>query len=96
MGFYASGLQKKKKEKNIFDTTSIWMWYLYDVDSLKKQIFFSICVFFYKHSRITGQQGKEEGVSLIISRTITAEGSPLCIISDHTLVGNLRLPIASR
>ena len=54
--------------------------------------FFSIWVFFHNHSRITGLQGKGEGVSLThdyhfhplhrnlhISRTITAENSPLHI-----------------
>ena len=51
--------------------------------------FFSIWVFFHKHSRITGLQGKEEGISLFpqyhfhplhrqldISRATTAESSP--------------------
>ena len=54
--------------------------------------FFSIWVFFHEHSRVTGLQGKEEGISLTphyhfhplyrqldISRAITAESSPLHI-----------------
>ena len=58
--------------------------------------FFSICVFLHKHSRITGQQGKAEGIyltplyhfrplhrHLYISRTITAEDSPLHIASSR-------------
>ena len=53
-------------------------------------IFFSIWVFYHDHSRITGLQGKGEGISLTpryhfhplhrhldISLTITAESSPL-------------------
>ena len=56
--------------------------------------FFSIWVFFHNHSRITGLQGKGEGICLTphyhfhqsqrhldISRTITAESSPLHIAS---------------
>ena len=59
--------------------------------------FFSIWVFFYEHSRITGLQGKGEGISLTphyhfhpfhrhlhISRAITAESSPLHIASSRT------------
>ena len=59
--------------------------------------FFSISLFFHEHSRITGLQGKGEGISLTpryhfhplhryldISRTITAESSPLHIASNWT------------
>ena len=58
-------------------------------------IFFSIWVFAHDHSRITGLQGKGEGISLTphyhfhplhrhfdISRAITAESSPLHIASS--------------
>ena len=54
--------------------------------------FFSMWVFFHEHSRITGLQGKGEGISLTphyhfhplhrhldINRAITAESSPLHI-----------------
>ena len=71
--------------------------------------FFSMWVFFHKHSRITGLQGKGEGVSLTphyhfhplhthldISREITAESSPLHIASSRTRTGNLWFPSASR
>ena len=57
--------------------------------------FFSIWVFFYEHSRITGLQGKGEGISLTpqyhfhplhrhldISRAFTAESSPLHIVTS--------------
>ena len=61
-------------------------------------IFFSIWVFFYEHSRITGLQGKGEGISLTphyhfhllhrhldISRAITLESSPLHIASNRDI-----------
>ena len=60
--------------------------------------FFSIWVFYHDHSRITGLQGKGEGISLTphyhfhplhrhldISRTITAESSPLYIATEVLL-----------
>ena len=60
--------------------------------------FFFIWVFFYEHSRITGLQGKREGIPLTphyhsypfhrhldISRAITAESSPLYIASNREL-----------
>ena len=72
-------------------------------------IFFSIWVFFYEHSRITGLQVKGEGISLTphyhfhplhkyldISRAITAESSPLHLASSRTWVGKLWFPSASR
>ena len=62
-----------------------------------RYISFSIWVFFHEHSRITGLQGKGEGIFLTppyhfsplqrhleISREITAESSPLHIASDKT------------
>ena len=71
--------------------------------------FFSIWVFSHEHSRITGLQGKGEGISLTphyhfhplhrhldISRAITAESSPLHIASSQTRTGSLRFPSASR
>ena len=71
--------------------------------------FFSIWVFFYGHLRITGLQGKGEGISLTphyyfhplhrhldISRVITAESSPLDIASTRTRTGNLWFPSACR
>ena len=60
-------------------------------------LFFSIWIFFHEHSRITGLQGKGEGISLTphyhfhplhrhldISRAIAAESSPLYIASSRT------------
>ena len=72
--------------------------------------FFSIWVFFHDHSRITGLQGKGEGIfsltphyhfhplhrQLEISRAITAGSSPLHIASSRTRTGNLWFPSASR
>ena len=64
---------------------------------------YSIWVFLHKHSRLTGQQGKGEGISfppasqkLDISRVITAESSPLHITSGRNKTGNLWFPITSR
>ena len=71
--------------------------------------FFSMWVFFHKHSRFTGQQGKGEGIYLTplyhfhplhrhldISRAITAESSLLHIAGSRTRTGNLWLPSPSR
>ena len=71
--------------------------------------FFSMWVFFHEHSRSTGLQEKGEGISLTphyhlhplhrhldISRAITAESSPLHIVSSRTRTGNLWFPSASR
>ena len=68
-----------------------------------------IWVFFHKHSRFTGQQGKKEGIfltpfyhfhplhrNLDISRAITAESSLLHIASSRTPTGNLGFLSASR
>ena len=70
---------------------------------------FSIWVFFHEHSRITGLQGKGEGISLTphyhfhplhrqldISQAIAAESSPLHIASSRTQTGNLWFPSTSR
>ena len=67
--------------------------------------FFFIWVFFHEHSRITGLQGKGEGISLTphyhfhplhrhldISRAIAAGSSPLHIASSRTQTGNLWFP----
>ena len=64
-------------------------------------IFFSICVFFHDHSRITELLGKREGISLTpyyhfhplhryldISWAITAESSPLHIIGSRARTGS--------
>ena len=73
-----------------------------------KLIFFTIWVLFHEHSRITGLQGKGEGIPLTphyhfhplhrhldISRAITAESSPLHITSSRTWTGNIWFPSAS-
>ena len=65
-------------------------------------IYISIWLFFHEHSRITGLQGKGEGISLTphchfhplhgqldISRAITAESSPLRKDSGRNRTGNL-------
>ena len=79
------------------------------VKIILKFFFFPIWVFFYEHSRITGLQRKGEGISLTphyqfhslhrhldISRTITAESSPLHIARSRTRTGNLWFPSAIR
>ena len=79
-----------------------------NINKLRNNIFFPMLVFFHEHSRITGLQGKGEGISLIphyhfhplhrhldISRAITAESSPLDIASSRTRTGNLWFPRAS-
>ena len=63
--------------------------------------FFSTWVLFHEHSRITGLQGKGEGIPLTphyrfhplyrhldFSWAITAESSPLYIASSRTRTGN--------
>ena len=67
--------------------------------------FFPIWVFFHEHSRLAGQQGKWEAISLTplyhfhpgdyISWAITEESSPLHIASSRTQNGNLWFPSAS-
>ena len=76
---------------------------------LKSKFFRSVWVFFHEHSRITGLQGKGEGISLSphyhfhplhrhldIRWAITAESSPLAIASSRTQTGNLWFLSASR
>ena len=64
--------------------------------------FFSIWVYFYEHSRITGLQGKGEDISLTLHRhlgiswAITAERLPLDIASSPTRSRNLWFPSASQ
>ena len=71
--------------------------------------FFYFWVFFHEHSRFTGEQGKEEAISLtplyhsnplyrhlVISQKITVESSPLYITSSQTRTGNRWFPSASR
>ena len=97
----------KKDKNNLLNETEIL-----SIRALIRQFFFfffSIWVFFHEHSRITGLQGKGEGISLTphyhfhplhrqlnISRAITAESSPLHIASSRTRTGNLWFPSASR
>ena len=84
--------------------SSMQMWNIY----IYIYIFFYL-VFFHEHSRITGLQGKGEGISLTphyhfhpihrhldISRAITAESSPLHLGSSRTRTVNLWFPSASR
>ena len=76
-------------------------------DLILKKIFFSICVFFHTHSRITGLQEKGKGISLTphyhfhplhrhldISRGIAAKSSSLHIGSSQTRTRNLWFPSA--
>ena len=73
------------------------------------RFFFLSGFLFHEHSRITGLQGKGEGIPLAphyhfhplhghldISRGITAESSPLRIASSRTRTGNVWFPSASR
>ena len=77
--------------------------------SEREVVFFSIWVFFDKHSRITGLQGKGKDICLTphyhfhplyrhldISRASTAERSPLHIASSPTRNGNLLFPSTIR
>ena len=74
-----------------------------------QEIFFSIWVFLHEHSRITGLQGRGEGISLTphyhfhprhryldMSRVITARSSPLHIASSRTRTGSPWFSRASR
>ena len=104
--------------KHYFFLSAVTNWnkldcYISNVDSFevfkKRVFFFSMWVFFHEHSRITGLQGKGEGISLTphsyfhplhrhldISRDFIAESSPLYIASSRTRTGNLWFPSASR
>lgn len=68
---------------------------------------FSIWFLFYEYIGVTGQQGKEKAVSLTtlyrihplyrhleIKQALTAESSPLHIVSRRTRTENLLLPSA--
>ena len=92
---------------NFFVCTRISMASMFKKDKSKIRIFFSLWVLFHEHSRITGLQGKGEGISLTphyhfhllhrqldIRRAITAESSPLYIASSRTRPGNLWFPSA--
>ena len=90
---------------------NIWAMYIcfiFHLHTIYTFDFFSIWVFFYGHSRITGLQGKGEGISLTphchfytldrhldISQAITARSSPLPMASSRTRTGNLWFPSAS-
>ena len=95
---------KEKAEKisftqNIcFDPIGVWL----------PRVFISISVFFRNHSRITGLQGKGEGIPatphyhfhpfhkrLDVSGVITAESLRLHIASSRTQTGKLWFPSAS-
>ena len=69
--------------------------------------FFSIWVFFPKHSSFKEQQGKREAIcpfylfhalhgQLDISRVIAAESSPLHVAGSRTRIGNLWFPSTNR
>ena len=79
------------------------------VHRFKKTGFFSIWIFFHEYSRLIGQQWNGEAISLSslyhfhplhrhldISRTITAESSPLHITSSRTGTRKLLFQSASR
>ena len=74
------------------------------VANCRNRFFFSICVFFNKDCRLTGQQGKREDIYLTllyhfhplyrhpdISQAIATEISPLHIVSSRTRTGNFGL-----
>ena len=84
-----------------FNSVSVFI----EKDAFIIKLCYFIWVFFHEHSRITGQQGKEEAISLTppyhfiplhrhlgISRSITAQSSSLQIVTDRTEV----FPSASR
>ena len=88
------------KYKRNFFSENITKFLLLGLETL-----FSIRVFFHDHPRITGLQGKGEGISLTpryhfhplhrhldISRAITAESSPLHIASSWVRTGNVWFP----
>ena len=73
-----------------------WGGFMLALSNNSNLFFFSIWVFFHEHSRITGLQGKVEGICLTphyhfhplhrhldISRAITPESSPLHIASTR-------------
>ena len=83
---------------------------LWTDDEVELLSFFSMWVFFHKHSRFTGQQGKGEAISLTppyqfhpvhrhldISQEITAESSSLHIVAAGLELGTygFRAQVAS-
>ena len=83
----------------------VWRFLVIDICYHVAHFFFSIWVLFHEHSRITGLQGKGEGISLTpryhfhllhrhldISRVIAAGTSPLHIASSRTWTGNRWFP----
>ena len=77
----------KPRDADAFKSLRKWWW--------EKGLFFSIWVFFHKHSQFTGQQGNREAISLTplyhfsllhghldISQAVTAGSSPLHIASS--------------
>ena len=97
--------QKLKRWKKIF---VLFVASVENLKNWKSHTFFSISVFFHKHSRITGLQGKGEGISLSphyhfhplhrhlgISRVITAGSSPVHIAISRARTGNLWFPSES-
>ena len=111
LGICCSRLNLEKTTNFLFGSGLNWThfeWFggITPVNNIR--VFFSVRVFFYKHSRITGQQRKGKGISLTShyhfhplcryldnSREITAESSPLHIASSQERTGNLWFPIAS-
>ena len=103
-------LEKVRAHKMVFcacltNRNAQWIMESYPKRLIVFLIFFSIWVFFHEHSRITGLQGKGEGISLTphyhfhllhrhldISRAITAESSPLHIGTSRTRTGKLWFP----
>ena len=92
-----------------FSNLSPTSWLMHNRINSFRIYFFSIWVFFFEHSRITGLQGKGEDISLTphyrfhplhrhldISRAITAESSSLHIASSLTRTGTLSIPSAIR
>ena len=76
--------------------------HLFSQGLLSNFAFFSIWVFFFEHSPLTGKQRKEEAISLTtlhlfhrhldINQTITAESSPRHIASSWTQSRNHWFP----
>ena len=111
-----ASVASEEKHLQLFQLLRCWVNSATLVPKVKYQFFFdflifffTIWVFFHERSRITGLQGKGEGISLTphyhfhplhrhldISWAITAENSPLHIVSSRTRTGNLWFPSASR
>ena len=94
-------------QKKLHGKQSLWRLFLNCfvwkiTKATRDSVFFSIWVFFHKHSWIIGLQGNGEGISsaphyhfhllhrhLDISQVITAESSPLYIASSQAQTRNL-------